>query len=104
MNSSGHADEAAMWTQMNTLIAEADSTTNATIAAQEYKQIEQMGINLYLYVYLYQMNEFYVVKPYLIPYKGEISLFMNPMGFDLYDWWVKTCGSTQACSGRGIGP
>jgi len=104
MNSSGHPDEAAMWTQMNTLIAEADSTTNATIAAQEYKQIEQMGINLYLYVYLYQMNEFYVVKPYLIPYKGEISLFMNPMGFDLYDWWVKTCGSTQACSGRGIGP
>jgi len=24
--------------------------------------------------------------------------------FWLYFWWVKTCGSIQACSGRGIGP
>jgi hypothetical protein len=104
LNSTGHPDEAAMYAQMNALITKADLATNTTLAAQEYKQIEQMGINLYLCIYLYQINEFYVVKPYLTPYQGQISLFMNPMDFDLYVWWVKTCGSTQACSGRGIGP
>jgi len=104
MNSTGHPDEAAMFAQMNALISEADSTTNMTLAAQEYRQIEQMGINLYIYIYLYQMNEFYLVKPYLNPYQGQISLFMNPTNYNLYDWWVKTCGSVQACSGRNIGP
>lgn len=103
-NSTGYPDEAAMYAQMNALIGDADSTTNATLAAQEYKQIEQIAINLYLYIYLYQLNEFYVVKPYLNPYQGQISLFMNPTDYNFYDWWVKTCGSPQACSGRSIGP
>jgi ABC-type transport system substrate-binding protein len=103
LNSTGHPDQAAMWGQMNALISEAGSATNATLAAQDYKQMEQIAINLYFYIYLYQMNEFYVVKPYLNPYQGQISLFMNPTDYNFYDWWVKTCGSTQACSGRTIG-
>jgi ABC-type oligopeptide transport system substrate-binding subunit len=105
LNSTGHPDQAAMYAQMNTLIAEADSTTNATLAARDYKQVEQIAINLYLFIYLDQPNFFYVVKPYMNGYQGQFSILMNPMaGAPPYTWWVKTCGSTQACSGRSIGP
>jgi hypothetical protein len=105
LNSTGHPDQAAMYSQMNALITEADSTTNATLAAQDYKQVAQIAINLYLYIYLDQENFFYIVKPYMNAYQGQISILMNPMGNSPpYVWWVKTCGSTQACSGRGIGP
>jgi ABC-type oligopeptide transport system substrate-binding subunit len=106
LNSSGYPDQAATFTQINALIQQADSTTNATLAAQDYKQMEQLAINLYLYVYLDQQNSIYVVKPYMNGYQGQISYVMNPMGWYVieYVWWVKTCGSIQACSGRGIGP
>jgi len=104
LNSTGHPDQAAAYAQLNTLIDEADSTTNATLAAYDYKQIWQMSINLYLNVFLYQEMRFYIVKPYMNGYQGQISYLMNPVGYNYYDWWVKTCGSTQACSGRNIGP
>lgn len=103
-NSTGHPDQAAMYAQMNALIAEADLTTNATLAAQDYKQVEQIAINLYLYVYLYQANGFYVVKPYMNAYQGQMSYFLNPMELFHFVYLVKTCGSVQACSGRNIGP
>jgi len=106
LNSTGHPDQAATFAQMNSLISEADSTTNATLAAEDYKQIEQIAINLYLMVYLTQPNSFYVVKPYMNGYEGQVSYLLNPMAPFVpdYVWWVKTCGSTEACSGRGIGP
>ena len=107
LNSTGHQDQAAMYAQMNSLIEEADLTTNATLAAQDYKQVEQIAINLYMYVYTIQRNFFWVVKPYMNGYQGQISYQMNPMngGGGLYFWWVKTCGSIQACSaGRKIAP
>jgi ABC-type transport system substrate-binding protein len=93
-----------MYAEMNSLILIADSTTNTTLAAQDYRQIEQIAINLYLYVYLYQANNFYVTKPYMNGFEGQVSYFMNPMVLDYFVYWVKTCGSIQACSGRGIGP
>jgi peptide/nickel transport system substrate-binding protein len=108
LNSTGHADQAAMFAQMNSLIQIADSTTNATLAAQDYRQAEQLAINLYIYVYLYVPNTFWVVKPYMNGYQGQVSYDENPMTGPgpggLYFWWVKTCGSVQACSGRNIGP
>ena len=106
LNSTGHADQAAMFAQMNSLIKTADSTPNATLAAQDYKEVEQIAINLYMYVYTFVPNFFWVVKPYMNGYQGQISYQENPMlgGNGLYFWWVKTCGSTQACSGRSIGP
>jgi ABC-type transport system substrate-binding protein len=103
LNSTGHPDQAAMYAQMNALITEADATTNATLAAQDYKQIEQIAVNLYLYIYLYQPSYLWVLKPYMNGYQGQMSIFMGPMASP-YDWLVKTCGSTQACSGRSIGP
>ena len=107
LNSTGHADQAAMFAQMNSLIQIADRTTNATLAAQDYRQAEQLAMDLYMYVYLYVTNTFLVVKPYMNGYQGQISYQENPMftyGIGLYFWWVKTCGSVQACSGRNIGP
>jgi len=107
-NSTGYPEQAAMFAQMNALIWEADSTTNMTLAAQDYKQIEQIGINLYLWIYTFQQNELLVTKPYVNGYQGQMSYIMNPiLGTEetaQYVWLVKTCGSTQACSGRGIGP
>jgi ABC-type transport system substrate-binding protein len=108
LNSTGHADQAAMFAQMNSLIQIADSTTNATLAAQDYRQAEQLAINLYMDVYLVVDNNFLVVKPYMNGYQGQISYEENPMfsylATGLFFWWVKTCGSTQACTGRSIGP
>jgi ABC-type transport system substrate-binding protein len=108
LNSTGHADQATMYAQMNSLIQIADSTTNATLAAQDYRHAEQLAINLYMDVYLYVDNNFLVVKPYMNGYQGQISYEENPMFTYLpegqYFWWVKTCGSIQACSGRNIGP
>jgi peptide/nickel transport system substrate-binding protein len=108
LNSTGHADQAKMFAQMNSLIQIADSTTNATLAAQDYRQAEQLAINLCMDVYLQIPNYFWVVKPYINGYQGQISYQENPMfsylPTGLYFWWVKTCGSVQACSGRNIGP
>ena len=99
LNSTGHADQAAMFAEMNSLIQVADSTTNATLAAQDYKAAEQLAINLYMYVYTYVPNYFLVVKPYMHGYQNVPLIYAA--GF--YDYYVKTCGSTQACSGRSIG-
>jgi peptide/nickel transport system substrate-binding protein len=108
LNSTGHADEAAIFAQMNSLIQIADSTTNTTLAAEDYKQVEQLAISLYMYVYTVLPNQFWVVRPYMNGYQGQISYQENPMAggnvIGLYFWWVKTCGSVQACSGRNIGP
>ncbi len=108
LNESGHRDEAGMFAEMNSLIQVGDSTTNATLAAQDYKQAEQIAINLYMYVYLIQANSFWLVKPYMTGYQGQISYQMNPVwGGDQmgqYYWWVKGCETPEACTGRNVGP
>ena len=68
-----------MFAQMKSLIQIADSTTNAPLAAQNYKQAEQIAINLYMYVYTIVPNFFWVVKPYMNGYQGQISYQQNPM-------------------------
>jgi ABC-type transport system substrate-binding protein len=92
-NATGHANQAQMFAQMNSLIQQADTTANATLAAQLYKQAEQIAINLYMYVYTVQPNAFWVVKPYMNGYQGQILYEENPMtngaGGSLYYWWVK---------------
>ncbi len=92
-NATGHPDQAQMFAQMNNLIDQADTTANETLAAQLYKQAEQIAINLYMYVYTVQPNAFWVVKPYMNGYQGQISYEENPMiggaGDSLFYWWVK---------------
>lgn len=108
LNSTGHPDQAVLYAQMNSLIAQADSTTNATLAAQDYQQMEQIAVELYMYVYTVIPSQFWVVKPYMTGYQGQISYQMNPVfgGSEIgqYYWWVKGCENPQACSGRNIGP
>jgi ABC-type transport system substrate-binding protein len=108
LNSTGHGDQAAMYAEMNSLIAEADSTTNATLAAQDYKQVEQIAIDLYMYVYTSVFSQFWAVKSYMTGYQGQISDQMNPLFGGIEDghyyWWVKGCENPQACAGRNIGP
>jgi len=93
INSSGYPAEAAQYHEMNNLIIQADSTTNSTLAAQDYKQCEQIAINLYLYVYTEQTNTFWMLKPYMTGYNKNIQYQENVMiggGADsLYYWWVK---------------
>ncbi|MEM0075437.1 MAG: ABC transporter substrate-binding protein [Conexivisphaerales archaeon] len=92
-NATGHPDQAQMYAEMNSLIEQADSTANETLAAQLYKQAEQIAINLYMYVYTIQPNAFWIVKPYMNGYQGQISYEENPMiggaADSLYYWWVK---------------
>ncbi len=112
LNETGHRDEAAMYAEMNSLIQVADSisasTPNSTLAAQDYKQAEQIGINLYMYVYLIRSNSFWLVKPYMTGYQGQISYQENPVlggsQEGQYYWWVKGCETPQACTGRNVGP
>jgi ABC-type transport system substrate-binding protein len=106
LNETGHRDEAAMYAEMNSLIQVADSTTNATLAAQDYQQVEQTAINLYMDVYGRIDNGFLLVKPYMTAYQGQISYQENPFwgGVNQFYWWVKGCESPQACTGRNIGP
>ncbi len=108
LNSTGRRDQAAMFAKMNSLIIEADLTTNATLAAQDYKQVEQIAIDLYMYVYFVVINQFWVVKPYMTGYQGQISYQMNPLFggilIGLYYWWVKGCETPQACPSRKIAP
>ena len=108
LNSTGHRDEAETYSQLQSLIQQADSTTNTTLAAQDYKQVEQTAVDLYMYVYLSRVNSFWVVKPYITGYQSQISYEMNPVvgGAEdgWYYWWVKGCENPQACSGRNMGP
>ena len=106
LNSTSHADQAAMYAEMSSLIQIADSTTNSTLAAQDYKQIEQIAINLYMYVYGSTLNRFWLVKPYMTGYLGQISYQENPVfaGISQFYWWVKGCETPEACAGRNVGP
>lgn len=93
INASGYPSEAAQYLDMNNLIEEAEKpTTNATTAAQLFKQVEQDAINLYMYVYTQQPNGFWRVKPYMTGYNG-IQSEMNPMigGAEdsVFYWWRK---------------
>ena len=93
LNQSGSAQQAQMYAQMNSLIQVADTTTNATLAAQDYKQAEQIAINMYIFVYTIQPNYFWILKPYMNGYGGQIQYEENPQigagGDSLYYWWVK---------------
>jgi ABC-type oligopeptide transport system substrate-binding subunit len=104
LNSTGHSDQAASYAQMNSLINEADSTTNATLAGHDYKQAEQLAINLYMYVYTVTDTGHWIVKPYITGYRGQTSYLENPISFSPDYWWVKGCATPQACATRNIGP
>ncbi|MGC9112872.1 ABC transporter substrate-binding protein [Acidilobus sp.] len=88
--------EAMEYQELNNIIAKADAAelaNNVTAASTYYKQAEDLAIELYMYVYTIQPNEYWVVKPYMHGYMGMISWEENPMvggsGDSWYFWWVK---------------
>jgi len=93
LNKTGHPDQAKLYDQLNKLIIQADSATDPNVAAQLYKQVEQIAVQLYMFVYEVQSNAFWIIKPYIHPYKNDISYQENPMiggALDsLYYWWSK---------------
>jgi ABC-type oligopeptide transport system substrate-binding subunit len=92
LTSIGQSAESSQYGQLNTLITQADAATNATGAAQLYKEAEQAAINLYMYVYTQQPSSFWEVKPYMTGYSG-IQSEENPMiggaADSIFYWWVK---------------
>ncbi len=92
LTSEGYPAEAAQYKELNTLIQQADTATDPTTAAQLYKQAEQSAINLYMYAYVIQPNDFWVVKPYMSGYNGIQSEENPEIGGALdsiYYWWIK---------------
>ncbi len=85
--------QASNYTKLNTLIRQADTSTDPTQQAQLYAQAEQIAVNLYMYTYTYQGQGSWIVKSYIQPYQGNWGFQQNPTigaGFDsCYFWWVK---------------
>jgi ABC-type oligopeptide transport system substrate-binding subunit len=92
LNSTGYSTEATQYWQLNTVLQQANAATNPSTAGPLYKEAEQDGINLYLYIYTVDENAFWMVKPYMTGYSG-IQSQENPLiGGALdstYYWWVK---------------
>lgn len=78
---------------LNTLIHQADLAVNTTKAAQLYASAEEAAVNLYMFVYTYQYNLLWVVKPWISPYQNDWGTQTNPTigaGSDsCFFWWVK---------------
>jgi len=89
----GYEEQANMYDQLNKLIKQADSATDPNLAQQLYKQVEQLAIDLYMYIYVVQPNAFWVIKPYMKGYNNDISYQQHPTiggsGASLYFWWIK---------------
>ncbi len=82
--------------EFNTLITQlhtADLDTNPTQAAADYQAAEQTAVNLYMYVYTYQFNSFWIVRSYMHPYQNNWGYQTAPtMGAaqdSLFFYWVK---------------
>jgi ABC-type transport system substrate-binding protein len=92
LNSTGYSTEATEYSQLNTVLTQANAATSASVAGPLYKQAEQDAINMYLYIYTVDENAFWMVKPYMTGYSG-IQSQENPLiGGALdstYYWWVK---------------
>ena len=88
--------EAMEYQELNNLITEADQAelmNNATAAYKLFTEVEDIAVQLYMYVYTIQPNEYWVIKPYMHGYMGMISWEENPMvggaADSWYFWWVK---------------
>jgi hypothetical protein len=78
--------------ELNSLIVQADNAemaNNVTAAYQLFRQVEDVAVQLYMYVYTYQINLYWAVKPYMHGYMGTISWEENPMVVNKFYLWVK---------------
>lgn len=81
------------YTALNQLIRAADLAVNTTQAAQLYKQVEQVAVKLYMFVYTYQQNLLWAIKPWIQPYQNDWGYQTSPLigaGQDsCFFWWTK---------------
>jgi len=93
LESLNYTQEANLYQQLNNLIIQADSATNPVLAKELYANVTNIALQLYMYVYVNQPNAFWIIKPYMHGYNGDITYEENPMiggaGDSLYFWWVK---------------
>ncbi|MGC8573745.1 MAG: ABC transporter substrate-binding protein, partial [Caldisphaera sp.] len=87
-------NESLEYNELNNLLILANSAAlkgNSTMAQLYYKEAEQIAINLYLYVYEYQPNLQWVIKPYMYAYNNQISYQENPINAEdsVFYWWFK---------------
>ena len=87
-------NESLEYEELNNLLILANSAAlkgNSTMAQLYYKEAEQIAINLYLYVYEYQPNLQWVIKPYMYAYNNQISYQENPINAEdsVFYWWFK---------------
>ncbi|MCW1302308.1 MAG: ABC transporter substrate-binding protein [Candidatus Rehaiarchaeum fermentans] len=90
---STYPQEAIAYEHLINTIKSADNATNSSVAAKLYEEVSQQAINLYMYVYTIQQNQFWITDPYIYPYENKITYEENPMfggsGEGLYFWWNK---------------
>ena len=88
-----YTSQAQNYTRLNQLIHSADLAVSPTQAAQLYAQAEQVAVKLYMFVYTYQQNLLWVVKPWISPYQGNWGYQTSPLigaGQDsCFFWWIK---------------
>nr|WP_157463259.1 ABC transporter substrate-binding protein [Caldisphaera lagunensis] len=87
-------NESEQYNEMDNLILMADKyafTGNTTAAQLYYKQAEQIGIDLYLYVYTYQPTLSWIIKSYMHGFNNQILYEENPIngGDSVFYWWIK---------------
>lgn len=92
-NGGGYTTQFNEFTTLVSQIHKADSDTNPTQAAADYQAAEQTAVNLYMYVYTYQANAFWMVRSYMHPYQNNWGYQTAPtMGAaqdSLFFYWVK---------------
>jgi hypothetical protein len=84
LTSIGQTAQAAEVTQMNTYIAEGQSTGNATVAFKYYDEAQVLGVNLTLYTYTYQSNDFWVYSSLLQGFQHELNPIYGGDGDIIY--------------------
>nr|WP_157463188.1 ABC transporter substrate-binding protein [Caldisphaera lagunensis] len=90
------ANESNEYSLLNNLTLQAmkaEVAGNTSEAMQLYKEVDQLTINLYMYVYTIQPTNMWVIKPYIHGYNNQISWEENPLTNaatdSVYWWWEK---------------
>nr|WP_245529256.1 ABC transporter substrate-binding protein [Caldisphaera lagunensis] len=87
-------NESEQYEELNNLIIMANNAAlqgNTSLASLYYKEAEQLAIDQYLYVYEYQPNLQWVIKPYMYAFNNQISYQENPINAEdsVFYWWFK---------------
>jgi ABC-type transport system substrate-binding protein len=86
----GYTQEAQEWENMTNLIHAAESTANETLAMQDFDLAEVIAVNLNLYIYTEQTNQFWYYAPYMHGVQYEENPMIGGSGDTIYSYLNKT--------------